>query len=432
MRLSRSHLALVPTAAILLACSSDGTGPDADQLLDILFNYCSTPPTFAAIQTEAGGAWTAIGTPDATGKVTVQLPEKFGVVEVFQSGAAYSTYVYYMQRDQLAIPASCPSATLKTVNGSITPALTGAQEAQVTIDARSAFLFAGTTNFQITQVRDGSKDLLAQRRVGTGNNLADKVIVLRSQNPAAGSTMAALDFAAAPAPASATLTLTGLTSAPSVFGQLYTVNNGLAFFNSPSASSSSATVYGLPAASVVATDMHIFGVFASSGATSRGVDLHRRTVGDATVAVGPVLSTPTVTVTSTTPNKRLRMQLASQTDYGALVQFTAYQSGVGFFRQVGVLTTSAYLGSTPATWDVQIPDFSTITGFPAAAILTNIVTDWDAYAQSDASTYFKATTDVTDNTASKWALIESTVAVRQMGGTLSGAEKRAPGGRIRR
>jgi hypothetical protein len=242
MRFSRAHLALVPTAAILLACNSDGTGPNADQLLDVLFNYCSSPPLFAAIQTETNGTWTAIGTPDATGKVTVQIPDKFGVIEVFQSGSSYSTYVYYMQRDQLAIPSSCPSATLKTVNGSITPALTGAQEAQVTLDNRSAFLFAGTTTFQLTQVRDGLKDLVAQRRLGTGNNLADKVIVRRGENPATGSTMTALDFAAAPAPLSATLTLTGLTSAPTAFGQLYTVNNGLAFFNSPTASSTSATV----------------------------------------------------------------------------------------------------------------------------------------------------------------------------------------------
>lgn len=427
-----SHLALVPTAAILLACNSDGTGPDPDQLLDILFNYCSTPPTFAAIQTEADGPWTSIGTPDATGKVTVQLPGTFGVVEVFQSGASYSTYVYYMSRDELAIPASCPSTTLKTVNGSITPALTGAQEAQVILDNRSAFLFAGNANFQLTQVRDGVKDLMAVRRVGTGSNLTDRVIVRRGENPATGSTMTALDFAAAPAPASGTLTITGLTSAPSVFTNAYTLNNGRTFFNSPPATSASGTVYGLPAATAIATDIHAIGVFSTTATADRGVDLFRRTMGDATIAVGPLAGTVTVTTASTTP-KRLRAQLGQQADYDGIFQFNTFQQVSGSGKYISVTVTAAYFAGTPATWDVTVPDFTSVTGFPAGAQHSSAGSNsWDVFVAGETTAFFKAPIDVADGTVHKWATVYSSTAVREMPGaamrvTSGGTARRRPG-----
>ena len=71
------------------------------------------------------------------------------------------------------------------------------------------------------------------------------------------------------------------------------------------------------------------------------------------------MNTPTITQLTTSPYVRYRVQLASQSEYGASVFAAFDQSARSWFTSM----SAAYNGSTPATWDLTLPDFSSVAGW---------------------------------------------------------------------
>ena len=53
----------------------------------------------------------------------------------------------------------------------------------------------------------------------------------------------------------------------------------------------------------------------------------------------------------------MRFQLASQAQYGGGAQ-ASYSQSAAAEREVFVFMSSGYLGSTPTTWDITMPDLS--------------------------------------------------------------------------
>jgi len=417
---------VVLSLAALTACG-ESNSPIIQALQDYYLTYCANAPLFVAIQAQNGGAWTPV-TLDGTASATVQLGEKFGLATVRQNSAtSYSTYITYITKSELpsATAASCGTLTgNKTINGSIST-LSAGQEAQVSMGGKSAYLFAGgATTFQFTGMRDGAKDVIAQRRISS-TGAEDKVIVVRGQDLTTGGTLAQLNFggASAATPASGAITITGLSASESgsLYGTFYTANNGYAFFNSPVASNTAGTVFGPPAAQTVSTDVFGVSLYVNGTNTSRGVDLFTHTFGVATMAAGPALSTPTVTSVNANP-KRLRIQLPSQAEYGKAVEFYYYQSAVGTYRSMDILISSGYLGSTPTTWDIQPPDLTGVSGYPAAAEFGSATAYWDVNVFSSLEAYFKPTVNVADNTVVKWAYLSSSTAVTPPEAGLRAAE----------
>jgi hypothetical protein len=409
------RLAAIISLASLISCNG-ATDAQVQQLVDYVLQYCGTLPLWVATQAQANGPWTQV-TLNGSGQATIPLGEKFGLATVRQSGTSYFTYITYITKTELpSFTGTCAtSAGSKTINGSIST-LSAGTEAQVRMDGQSAFLNAGaSSNFSLTGVTNGAKDLFAHRRI-TSTGAEDKIIVRRGQDIAAAATMSQLNFGAAEAvtPASATVTLTGVgvSESRSVFHSLYTTNAGNlgnTFFNSPSATNTSGTVFGLPTAQAVSTDMSQIGVNVSGTNSTRGVNLFTHTFGNATLAVGPTLS-PTVTSISATP-KKLRLQLPSQSEYGGGLEFAYYQTTVGAYRLMDILISAAYLGGAPGTWDVQAPDLTGVTGYPAAAEFGTATAMWDVQVYSTFEAYFKYYVNVTDNTVEKWAYQYSSVAV---------------------
>jgi hypothetical protein len=76
---------------------------------------------------------------------------------------------------------------------------------------------------------------------------------------------------------------------------------------------------------------------------------------DRTVALGPDLSTPTVSIVAAAPYTRPRIQLARQAEYGQMISFQL-QSGLS--GAIFLSATAGYFGGNPATWDITVPDLT--------------------------------------------------------------------------
>jgi hypothetical protein len=93
------------------------------------------------------------------------------------------------------------------------------------------------------------------------------------------------------------------------------------------------------------------------------------TTGDRTDAMGPSLDTPTLSQVTSSPYVRLRGQLTAQSQYNSSVRFGYVQSTSSSSRFVVIGSSAGYLGATPVTWDVLVPDFTGTTGFNTSWML---------------------------------------------------------------
>lgn len=360
------------TANLALTVSAPGT-PSR-----ISIDFCSKDiPLWFAYQNE-GGAWTRV-VGDANGTFVFDATPKVGVTLVFATGsgttAGFDTEVFYMTRADVEPLNGVPCAEsqgAKTLNGSVAGLGTN-QFASVQMAGSYAQVVAPATTYSFTTLPDGALDLVAQRNVppatGTGPATPDRVIIRRGVNLATGAAIPVLDFATSEAVALATntVTVTGAAAGDvtSAFTDFVTRPTGgpetFAFISSIDVAGGSGTFSAVPASLTIAGDMHSLFVMSgpSAGGESRGAATFFRSTANKSVALGAPLSTPTVTQAATTPYVRLRGQLASQADYGDQVMFNFSQST----RSASLSATAGYLGATPATWDLTMPDFSAIAGW---------------------------------------------------------------------
>ena len=373
--------AAIPALALTFTSCDSSTSPGTQALVDFVLGFCaSDAPSFVAYQNE-GGAWTPV-TLGASSSTTIKVTSKFGIAIVNQFGSNFETEVIYGTTAELAPVASNPScgssSGSKTLNGSVS-GLTSGQFADITMSQISAFVFAGgATSFQLFGVPDGPQDLVAMRSTG---GIPNRTIVRRALNLTNNSTMPVLDFGTTEAVAPATNTLTISGHSPNDFNSVSIMFNTATgtevFFSAPSVGTTSATIYGIPPSLTLSTDMHQTDFFSASstGTSARGVVAFNRNLTDRSMTLGAALNTPTITTTSTSP-VLMRAQFATQADYNSLVavQFEQVISSVS--RSFSVEMTSGYNGSTATSWDLQMPNLTSVTGFPPGASLVSGTTDW--------------------------------------------------------
>ena len=109
-----------------------------------------------------------------------------------------------------------------------------------------------------------------------------------------------------------------------------------------------------------------------------------RQTSDRTLTLGALLGLPTFDVVSATPYLRLHMTLASQPEYSTFVHARYVQATPnGGTVSVHVLVSAAYVGRTPAAWDVSIPDLTSAPGFDVNWMLkSGFPSDWTVEASS--------------------------------------------------
>ena len=376
----------------LLGC--EATDPDPVDLTDVFLDFCATDvPVFFAFQNE-GADWQRV-TGDAQGSFAFQATPTFTLAIVHQVGGRMSTEYLYATPEDIAPlnGTSCiEQSGTKSLTGTVSGVPTGSA-VMASMASSFAYLEAPLSAFTITDLPNGAIDLIAHREVvGINSVTPDRVIVRRAQDRVNGSAIPVLDFAAAEAVAAAphTLTVSGLSSADLnefllTFSTATTRRHSLSELET--LSSSTRTIYGIPATLTQAGDFHELEVFADGGTVYRGEVQYYREPSNRTVALGALLNNPTLTLIPGSSQLRPRTQLLSQFEYGGLVSVSLIQSD----REVTVTQTNSYFGGTPITWDVTVPEISGMPGFPSTArLLPSTETDWyvDAYGGTGGAAAF--------------------------------------------
>jgi len=360
------------------------------------WQFCgSTAPLWFAVQ-DGTGAWTRV-TP-TNNAFSFNITSAKGAVAYVQSGtgSSFTLTVLYGFKQELtdAGVGICTNTTEKTVNGSVSGLATG-EAATVSLGGALASVTTNG-NFTLNNVPDGPRDLLAAKTLTTISgttitSVVNKLILRRAQNPAAGSTMAVLNFGASEAfdPVTKNITVNGVgTDLLTTSVSYVTANNTLAslFTDVNLSSTSTRPYYGIPAAQQATGDLHLLTAIASniSGSTPNYLRIfgtYFKDATDKTVTLGPVPATATVSVLATSPYVRLRMQWTAQTEYGKYFSSVYTQSNAAAPRTAIVSATSGYVGGTSV--DLSIPDFTGVAGWDSNwGLKAGQVTQWVATGTS--------------------------------------------------
>jgi hypothetical protein len=336
-------------------------------------------PIWFAYQ-DGTGPWTPVNVAGNAFRFSVSQ-SRAGIAYVTQNpDGSFSLSVLYFAASELPAQATsqCAQTGSKTVNGSVA-GLSGTQQAGIALGNSFASVLPGAPpTFTLNLVRDGVVDLLASRSILTINGTSvttttDKLIFRRGLNPASGSTLPLLDFGSTEAfdPVTRNITINNLMGESSIVGMWYHTSNGFvnSFFGGFPASGGTQTYPGVPAARQQAGDLHAMQL-AAGPYTSSTIDRLRFVLAyfaeatDRTVTLGPQLNTPTVSTAATAPYVRWRVQLAVQPEYDKAWTASWSQAGTGGNARTAVISaTVGYLGSAPATVELVIPDFASVTGW---------------------------------------------------------------------
>lgn len=362
MSFSRSPFRLAIASAILggvllTACSSDEGPPDEPGTL-VRLSFCAgAEPVWLAVQ-DGDAAWKRL-LPRVTGVYDARFAASRGGV-AYVSGGGNNLVVVYGDLTELASTACTPG--FNSLNGSVA-GLASVEGADVWFGRSFASVTAQRPRFQFRNVVDGQQDLFATRYTwsGNGGQIANRLVIRREQNLASGSLIAPINFGSSEsfAPAFATASVAGASEAVPVdlisswHGRastallMYSTTPGPQLYPS------------VPLDRLEAGELSSLQAFTSEQPGGRAAAAYFRAPADRVVTLGPGLSTPLVTWPDAPASLRPRLQLPSQPEYGRQARVT-YTQGLD---AVSVAVTSSYLGGTPPTWDIQVPDLSSVEGW---------------------------------------------------------------------
>ena len=357
--------------AILAAACESGTDPEPQHPIDLVLDFCADEiPVWLAYRNE-GADWVRL-TPNADGAVSFTATNDVALAFVRQNGSDYHTEIVFAANTELEeiSGVSCREESgAKTVNGTVS-GVVGSQVAQVGMSYSSVYLSSAQTSFSLSQLPDRTLDLVASRaNVTATTQLADRVVIRRAQNPISGSSLAAIDFAAAGAlvPTAFGATVTGVGQ-DFAFLQSYFVSQlgteHLLAHVEP-VDDGSVTLVGVPQAALVAGDYHdAFLIAVDGNGGVRGIERFFRTPATQTLPLGTAMPAPTVTEAASTPSVRLRTEVARTADYQRAMSVEFVQQQQFSATSVAVTVTNGY--DATGSWDVTMPDLSGASGWQNA------------------------------------------------------------------
>jgi hypothetical protein len=268
--------------------------------------------------------------------------------------------------------ALCLPGAGKTVNGTVA-GVNGAQgqSAAVSLGTSTADASAAGT-FQLTDVPDGSLDLVAARSTtdaATFSSVVDKMIIRRAVNAANNSTLPVLDFGSAEAfdPVQGNLTIGNIGSDLAIVLTTYFTASGGGIAGATVGGSFLPSAgpfkyYGVPTSKQIAGDLHLALAIAipTSADQERVSALFFKDPTDRTVTLGAALPLQTVSVAATAPYVRFRGTGSIPAEYGKLLELDFTQGNAG--RSVAISASEGYLAGA-TTYDITVPDFSGVAGW---------------------------------------------------------------------
>jgi hypothetical protein len=359
--ISGSQPGLTPTPApATLAVTV--IAPPATTATTIPFCANETPVWFA-YQNE-GFLWQPVAA--SGGSFSFAATDRVSIAFAYTEGTASDVRFYSATRAELAgIGLDCAG----TKNHPGTTAGVGTSQLGVvalggTLDVTSgnAFLLEG--------VVDAPLDLVATRgSIANGQFTGDRMVIRRGVNLANDMSIPLIDYMGSESVATTTngVTINGIEAGETVYMEnvFQGTTRTWGVVGTSESTSSAHTLYSAPAASLVAGDLHELYVdaFNSQGTVAHTLVTYFGAPGDRTETLGPLLNIPTISATLVAPYLRERAQLASQTEYPTAARFVYLQGTVSAPKYISVVITAAHHGSTPTSWDVLIPDVSSVPGF---------------------------------------------------------------------
>ena len=386
---------------------------------NVSFQFCSVPsPTWVAYQNDEG-PWTRVAA-GANSTFSFSIASRGAVAIVTPRGTGYRLDVLYGTAAELAAIGphwefACdvgPGPNPKQLSGTIA-GVSAAEAVRIFMGPRLAVISGGKTTYTLTNTPDGVLDLVAVRGTSTGflDFSTNKVILRRGLNPPNGASIPLLDFDAAESvvPTTANLTINGVGTGNDLLSIVDYRTPGRVAIDLTSRLDATAHSYqGIPAAAQLPGDTHELLVVAApsnpNATEERWLLTAFHTATDRTVTLGPNLATPVVTAVSSVPYARYRLQLPLQNEYAEVAEAFFVQPT----RLAAVLVTRAYLGASPAAWDLVVPDLSAAPGFSADwGLRAGVLTNWTAAAASGLGFYV----DLVDGETTRYAERSSTTSV---------------------
>jgi hypothetical protein len=346
----------------------------------VFFTYIDGLGPYTVVSPAGDGSYT-ISLASGRGVVTFTVPEfappeedgsaqrarlsKFGAAAP-AAGPGATTHVYYGSTSELQViaAAQCQAPVVtKTVFGSVAGVPADLGYGVIFGTTLTYSLAGGPATFTLHDVPDGVRDLIGARLRFTATPeddfavVPDRFIVRRGVNPPAGSTLPVLDFGSTEAfdVASATITLTGTNGARVETSSIIATANGSMSEISldPQSASTARTWYGLPASRLIAGDLQAVSADDDRG---REVISYGREVVAKTVAFGPTMAWPDVSVYTVTPTLRVRAVVnvgAPTTQYGGMLEATFVQPAlqraiIMHYAKTALSATNFYELRTPA------------------------------------------------------------------------------------
>jgi hypothetical protein len=338
--------------------------PPATVSMSVPFCQSNMPVWFAYLND--GFLWQRV---NASGNsFTFNATEKLAIAFTFQNGGASDVRFYFATRSELAGITDRDCVGTKNHTGTMTNVGAG-QTALVAMGP--AFEVASGSSFLLEGVPDRALDLVSTRGTVSGGQFTpDRMVVRRGVNLATSTAIPAIDFQAGDsfAPVSNTLSIAGVEAGENVYSenvfQGTTATSGLVY--TAEGTSGVQTMHSVPASVLGAGDMSelYIDAYNTQGTVAHTLVTYFGAPADRTETLGPLLTTPTVTVASTAPYVRERGQLSSQSAYNTAARFVFLQGSSPNTKFVVVVQTAGYLGGAlPATWDLTVPDLTGVTGF---------------------------------------------------------------------
>lgn len=427
--MAKRLMAAAVAAGVFMACSNNddgGMGPTPTATITWAFCSAATTPIWLAVQ-DGNGTWTrvmptgttfqfnmgarggvAYVTPDlnadallATTMNAGRTPSSLDVARLLHTTVAgvatgrtasrsnsladrVGMNIIFGTQAELSAArttSNCVSGN-KTVSGSVAN-VSQEQFAQISLGNTSSSASDGAT-FTLANVPDGPVDLIATRGATTPVSASlDKMIIRRGLNPANNATLPVLDFSSAEAftPVEAKVSVDNLAGDQAFVTSFYLTTNqaSAVLFTSADRGAGPFTYYGVPTAKRNADDLHLaIAVAEPTGGTTvdgfRFAGLYFKDPTDRSLTLGPTMPAPTVSTVGSTPYVRLRAAGTVPADYASHVSVEFLQVTAQTLRDVTINATGAYLNG--ASYDLSIPDFTSVAGWDNNWGLKPGFTDW--------------------------------------------------------
>lgn len=411
-QLTLSVGASVPSGSYTITVTGAGTGVTSAQTTvsltvapassgNISWHFCGAAtaiPIWLAVQNgNASAAWTQVAV-GANNTYSFSISGSGGVAWVTQGASgAYSLSIVYGSSTELTGYNQCPTNTTpnnKTLTGSVTGFTSSTDFIMMNFGGVfSSTLTSVSPNYSFSNAPDGVHDLIGTRssfNLQAQSLVLNKIYLKRGLNPPNASSLGTADFNGADAfdPDTKQLTIAGINAGENVTvsTSFNTSTGSIASLSSINALSGNvASISTLPSAKTVSGDYHTISVIAAtlSGSTLqsyRSLIVGAKDPADQTVTLGPVVSTPTLTLLSTSPYIRVRTAFALQPEYQSSVGALFSQSVSGAVRTTYITQLTGYLAGS-STFDASIPDFTTVAGWQNIwGLQTGSPTQWTTQA----------------------------------------------------